>query len=638
MIKPQTIQAIVDACQIEDVVGDFVPLKRRGTNMQGICPFHDERTPSFSVSPTKGIYKCFGCGAGGNSINFVMEHEKMSYPEALRYLAQKYNIAIEESLPENKAADDAAKTEREALFIVNEFAQKYFAETLLNQEEGKRIGLSYFKERGVSDQMISLFGLGYAVDAWDDFYKTALKNGYKEQYLETAGLVVKSEKGKVFDRFHGRILFPIQNISGKIAGFGARTLGSDAKTAKYLNSPQSEIYDKSKTLYGIFQAKKSILAQDQTYLVEGYLDVISLHQIGIGNTVASSGTSLTGEQAKLLRRFSPHVCILYDGDAAGIKASLRSIDILLENDLNVQVCLLPNGSDPDSHSRKLGAAAFKDFLTENRQDFISFKANLLLQDAGNDPVKQAAVIKDMVESVSKINDAIKRALFATQISRQLNISEQLIIQEINRLKLGKNKQEYTQNTQKSPQNEPAAAQAITEASKDIVQEIDVIYLLMRHAYKPLPEFGDILVVELFANELEGVGWQTEELLSIFELYKTAHGIGAEIDTKRDLIYNQNVSIAKIAAELSQEPETLSKNWAKRHDILVKNADDNYQNEVIYALLHLLQTKLAAKIIANRAKLKYSTDDKEIDGILETQKDLDAQKLEIAMRLGSVIVK
>jgi DNA primase len=643
LITHETIQTIVDACQIEDVVGDFVRLRRRGTNLTGLCPFHDERTPSFSVSPAKGIYKCFGCGAGGNSINFVMEHEKLSYPETLRYLAQKYNIEIQETHPANRDEAEAAKSERDTLFILNEFAQKYFAETLHKHTEGKSIGLSYFKERGISDGMIEQFGLGYAIEAWENFANHATQQGFKQIYLEKTGLCVKTEKGKFFDRFHGRVMFPIHNLAGKIAGFGARTLSNQKKEAKYLNSPQSEIYDKSHTLYGIYQAKKSILAQDQCVLVEGYLDVISLHQIGIAHTVASSGTSLTAEQAKLIRRFTPNVLVVYDGDPAGIKASVRSIDILLENDMNVRVCLLPNGDDPDSYSRKLGAAAFKDFLADSAEDFISFKTHLLLNDAGNDPIKRAVVIKDVIQSVAKINDAIKRALFATQISKQMNIDENIVLQEIQRIKVGKFNQNNASNQSQIPDKMPltapvSAVQTDTSAQYlyDAAQETDIIYLLMRHAYKTMTQF-EATVAEVLTTELKNADWETPTFKMIFDLYATAQSASTQINIRTDLIHNPNYNVAQAAAELCQDPEVLSANWGKK-DVLVKNADDNYETEVISALLRLLQKKIEGKIRINKQKIKTAQTDEATDEYLKIQRNLDGEKIEIAARLGSVIVR
>src|SRR5690554_3298281 len=399
MITKNTIDAIFDATRVEEVIGDFVSLKKSGSNYKGLSPFTDERTPSFMVSPAKQIWKDFSSGKGGNAVSFLMEHEHFTYPEALRYLAKKYNIEIEET--EQTDEDKQLVNEKESLFLVSEFAKKYFEETLWKTDEGQSIGLSYFKERGFSKNTIEKFGLGYSPDRWEAFTAEALQKGYNLDYLEKTGLTVVKEDKK-FDRFKGRVMFPIQSLSGRVLGFGGRILGNDKKMAKYLNSPESDIYHKSKVLYGIFHVKQAISKEDSCILVEGYTDVIQMHQAGIENVVASSGTALTTDQIRLIQRLTQNVTVLFDGDAAGLRASLRGIDMILEAGMNVRVCAFPEGEDPDSMARNLSYDDLRAYLESNQTDFIRFKVNVLLKDAANDPLKKAEVIKEIVTSISKI--------------------------------------------------------------------------------------------------------------------------------------------------------------------------------------------------------------------------------------------
>ena len=422
MIDQATIQKIFDAADIYEVVSDFVSLKKRGVNYLGLCPFHNEKTGSFTVSPAKGIYKCFGCGKGGNAVNFIMEHEQMSYVEALKYLAEKYHIPVEEKeLTEEQKKE---KTERESMLIVSSYANEYFQYQLWNTDEGRSVGLGYLRQRGISDEMIRKFGLGYNPEGWGAFTKTAQEKGYKKEFLVKTGLTIENEKG-LFDRFRARVMFPVLDLAGKVIAFGGRTMTADKKISKYLNSPESEIYHKSKTLYGIFFAKKSIVQQDRCILVEGYTDVISFHAKGIENVVASSGTSLTIEQIRLIRRLTPNVTIIYDGDAAGIKASLRGIDLVLEEGLNVRVLLLPDGEDPDSFARSHTPQDLADFIANNETDFINFKTKLLLGTAGDDPVERARLITDIVRSIAKIPDNIVRSVYVRETAHQLDVEERV---------------------------------------------------------------------------------------------------------------------------------------------------------------------------------------------------------------------
>ncbi|PHX62266.1 MAG: DNA primase [Flavobacteriales bacterium] len=425
MISKETIEKVFDQARVEEVIGDFVQLKRSGSNMKGLSPFVNEKSPSFMVSPVKQIWKDFSSGKGGNSVTFLMEHEHFTYPEAIKYLANKYGIEVEETIVSNEDIEIA--NEKESMYLVSEFARDYFHKTMLNTDEGQAIGLSYFKERGFTKETIEKFQLGYSPDIWDAFTKEALGKAYKLEYLEKTGLtIVKQEDGKTFDRFKGRVMFPIQSMSGRVLGFGGRILTNDKKAAKYLNSPESEIYYKSKVLYGIFQAKQAIAKQDNCYLVEGYTDVIQFNQSGIENVVASSGTALTPDQIRLVNRLTNNITVLFDGDAAGLRASIRGIDLILEAGMNVKVCSFPDGEDPDSFAKNNSYEVLKQYLDENSKDFIQFKADLLVKEANNDPIKKAELIRDMVQSISKISDQIKREVYIKECSRIMDISEDVL--------------------------------------------------------------------------------------------------------------------------------------------------------------------------------------------------------------------
>ncbi len=430
VINNETKERILETARIEEVVGDFVSLKKRGSNLLGLCPFHNERTPSFSVSPAKGYFKCFGCGKAGDSVTFIMEHEHLTFPESLRYLANKYNVSIEEEAPTPEMME--AQTHRESLFVMTTFAQKFFSEQLWESEEGKAIGLSYFRERGFTDEIIRRFDLGYSPESKDALTKAAIAGGYQLEYLEKTGLTIVNDYG-TYDRFRGRVVFPIHNLTGRVIAFGARILKADPKSPKYLNSPETEIYSKSKSLYGISQAKKAIINLDTCYLVEGYTDVVSLHQAGIENVVASSGTALTAEQIRLIGRYTRNITVLYDGDAAGIKASLRGIDLILEEGMNVRVLLFPDGEDPDSYSRKVSSTELVAFLKEQAVDFISFKTKLLLQDVANDPIRKAGLVRDIVETIAKVPDAISRAAYLRQTSVLMEMGENVLLAEMNKI-------------------------------------------------------------------------------------------------------------------------------------------------------------------------------------------------------------
>jgi DNA primase len=455
-IPEETVERIRQAADILEVVGDFVPLKRRGSNYIGCCPFHNEKTPSFNVNPARQIYKCFGCGKAGDPIRFVMDIENLGYGEALRYLAKKYSIEIEEQ--EVTPEEQTRQTERESLYIVLNYAKTFFKDHLLQTDEGRSIGLSYFRERGFSDPTIEAFDLGYSPDLWDALLTDAQQKGYNLNVLAKAGLTItREESGKVFDRFRGRVMFPIHNVSGRVIAFGARILKPDLKAPKYLNSPETDVYHKSQVLYGIFQAKQAIRQEDICYLTEGYTDVISLHQAGIKNVVASSGTSLTIEQIRLISRFTQNVTILYDGDAAGVKAALRGLDMVLEEGLNVSVATFPNNDDPDSYVRKVGAEAFRTYLKQHTQDFIAFKTNAILQDVGDNPFKRAEAITEIVGSITRIPDPIKRQVFFQATAQQLRVDEQTLISESNRL-IRKQREQQTKDYDRQQEREAREAQ------------------------------------------------------------------------------------------------------------------------------------------------------------------------------------
>ena len=483
MISKATIDTVFETARVEEVIGDFVQLKRAGSNFKGLSPFSDERSPSFMVSPVKQIWKDFSSGKGGNSVAFLMEHEHFTYPEAIRYLANKYNIEIEERVQtdEEKANTDV----RESMYLVSEFAKNYFQDTLLNSEEGKAIGYSYFKERGFTNETIKKFSLGYSPESWDAFTKEALGKGYKLEFLESTGLTIPRDD-RPFDRFKGRVMFPIQSMSGRVLGFGGRILTNDKKAAKYLNSPESEIYHKSKVLYGIYQAKQAIAKQNNCFLVEGYTDVIQFNQTGIENVVSSSGTALTPDQIRLINRLTKNVTVLFDGDAAGLRASIRGIDLILEEGMNVRVCEFPDGEDPDSFAKKTPYEDLVVYLEENAKDFIQFKASLLMKDAKNDPIKKAELIRDIVASISKIPDRIQREIYIQECSRIMDISEQVLLSTLAQLV----KKDISEIGKKIKQ-EQKSFEVLKSESLNQVEKVDVLYQLERTIIKILLLYGNI---------------------------------------------------------------------------------------------------------------------------------------------------
>jgi DNA primase len=487
MITQSTIEKVFEAARVEEVIGDFVQLKRAGSNLKGLSPFSNEKSPSFMVSPVKQIWKDFSSGKGGNSVTFLMEHEHFTYPDAIRFLAKKYNIEIEETVDSQE--DKQLASEKESLFLVSEFASEFFEKTLHNTDIGQAIGLSYFKERGFTLETIKKFKLGYSPDTWDAFTKEALSKGYQLTYLERTGLTIVNEE-KQFDRFKGRVMFPIQSMSGRVTGFGGRILINDKKAAKYLNSPESEIYYKSKILYGIFHAKSAIAKLDNCYLVEGYTDVIQFHQAGIENVVSSSGTALTADQIRLVQRLTKNITVLFDGDAAGLRASIRGIDLILEEGMNVKVVLFPDGEDPDSFAKKTSTTELETFIKSHKQDFITFKASILLKEGESDPLKKSELIREIVHSVSLIPDQITRSVYVQEIAKQFDISETIISNELMRLRknvIAKQIQEPELREVPLPQNIKSVD--LTKTTELIQNENDSNFLFEKELIRLLLKYG-----------------------------------------------------------------------------------------------------------------------------------------------------
>lgn len=568
MIEHATIEKILDAAQIADVVQEFVPLKKRGVNLLGLCPFHNEKTPSFTVSPSKGIFKCFGCGKGGNSVNFIMEHEHLSYPEALKYLARKYHIEIEER--ELTKEDIEKQNERESMLVLTAYAGRVFRENLFNTDEGISVGLTYFKERGFRHDTLKKFDIGYGFERRDAFSKKAIEDGYKQEFLIKTGLSIQHEE-KIFDRFSGRVMFPIHSLSGQVLGFGGRILRSDQKTAKYLNSPESEIYHKSKIVYGIFHARKAITQENRCYLVEGYTDVLSLHEAEIENVVASSGTSLTQEQIRLIKRFTQNITILYDGDEAGIKASIRGIDLVLEEGMNVKIVLLPDGEDPDSYSKKVSNEEFTKYLKENETDFIRFKTHLLLSEAKNDPVNRANLIRDIVKSIAVIPETITRTVYIKECSTQMEVPEPVLYNEVNKLRQQKSFQD--RNKYPGPEDLPvpriAPVKQVTHEAGTFYSEREIIRLLLKYGSEVLERkinredgkeiittIADYIVNEIVSDEL---AFDNSVFSEIFGDYSFYVGQGL-FPGDQHFVRHQDPDISSVSADLLSDSHELSNIW------------------------------------------------------------------------------
>ncbi|PKV63203.1 DNA primase [Pontibacter ramchanderi] len=640
LIPKEVVDQILAQADIVEVVGDFVSLKKKGQNMWANCPFHHEKSPSFSVSPAKGIYKCFGCGKAGNSVQFIMDVEGTSFPEALKYLAKKYGIEVPEDQPNPEYARE--QSERDSLYIVSDFANKHYQQLLHQHEEGG-IGQSYLKERGLSNSTIKKFELGYSLDAWSDLTDAALKAGYKQKYLEETGLTIVKEDGKKYDRFRGRVMFPIHNISGRVIGFGARTLkNNDKKSPKYLNSPESEIYHKSNVLYGMYQARQAIRMQDNCYMVEGYLDVLSLHQGGIENVVASSGTSLTEGQIKLIARYTQNITVLYDGDAAGIKASLRGIDLILENGLNVNVVTFPAGEDPDSYIHKVGDEQFKTYVADHAQDFISFKTSLYAEEAKGNPVKKAEAIREIVTSISKIPDPIKRSVFFQSCSLIFDIDEQLLISEYNKMHL----QDRQQKQQRSGSPEDLAEAEAYEAEQQETQkpatEADSLKRYEREIVRMLLNYPDKVLVDgqntcqYMLEQLEDVDFRTPLYARLIELVKEKLQQGI-IPAADDFVNYPDQEIRTEATNLLSDPYELSHNW-ETHQIYVPHESDLLPYGAERAVLRLKWRNVQLLMKSEMEKLRLVTDPTEQDRVLQIIFQLKSFEKQIGDLLGIVVNK
>ena len=644
MIQKSTIDRIMESIDIVEVIGEFVQLKKRGANYVGLSPFANERTPSFTVSPAKGIFKDFSTGKGGSAVTFLMELEKFSYPEALKWLAKKYGIEVEETVdhPENREEDQR----RESLMIVTAFAAKFFHESLLDTDEGKSIGLSYFKERGFSTETIKKFELGYSPDQWEAFTGTAIKEGYQEQFLVESGLSVKRDNGALYDRYRGRVMFPIHSFTGRVIAFGGRTLKKDKNVPKYVNSPESEIYHKSNVLYGLYFAKKAIREEDNCYLVEGYADVLSVHQAGIENVVASSGTSLTSEQIRLISRFTQNITILYDGDAAGIKASLRGLDMILEAGLNVKVVSFPDGHDPDSYVRLVGTSAFKKHIEETKKDFILYKANLLLKDAGNDPIKKAEIIREIVESIAKIPDSIKASVFIKECSYLLQIDERSLLSELNKMRQAKAKkdgqQQQNQNTRYAPQpDEPNFFDEpeVKEPKDESTQEKEIIRLLLLYGNKMIDWDGiaNTYIGPFMIAELGDVAFEHPACKLFTEIYRQEVENGVLPD-ETHFIHHPDKGIVDLTVTMLATKYTLSENWYEMHNILVNDETANMKATILGAIFHLKKHKVG-KILEN-LRLELQKAETEADQEILLNQYIRMKKVEksISDFLGSVIIK
>jgi DNA primase len=643
MITKLTVDKIMEATDIVEVIGEFVVLKKRGANYVGLSPFTNEKTPSFTVSPAKGIFKDFSTGLGGSAVTFLMEHEKFTYPEALKWLAKKYGIEVEEinDKPEDKEADNR----RESLLIVTGYASKFFHESLLETDEGKSVGLSYYRERGFRDDIIRKFELGYSPDQRNAFSAKALKDGYQPEFLLETGLSVKWEDGPLSDRYRGRVIFPIHNFTGRVIAFGGRTLRKDKNVAKYVNSPESEIYHKSSVLYGLFFAKKAIRDEDNCLLVEGYADVISVHQAGIENVVASSGTSLTVDQIRMIGRLTKNITMLYDGDAAGIKASLRGMDLILEEGLNVKIVSFPDGHDPDSYVRKLGSTAFKTYIDQNKKDFILFKTNVLLKDAGNDPLKKAEVIREIVESIAKIPDSIKASVFLSECSQLLQIEERSLITELNKMRQAKHKKDNQQGQNKrynEPPPEaapPAEPERLDKGEPYETQEKEIIRLLLTYGNQVInwdgianTYIGPFMVAELNDVEFEHPVYKAFVADYLSEVEK------GNLPEETYFINHSNKQIADIAITLLLSQYALSHNWYDMHKIFTSDETHNMKATILTAVFHLKKQKVGA-ILKNIQKQLQETKIPEDEEILLAQ-FLHMKKVQksIADYLGIVITE
>lgn len=642
-IDDSTIQQIKSIASLTDVIGDYVSLKKKGANFWACCPFHGEKTPSFSISPSKGIYKCFGCGKSGDSIRFIMDIEGINYGEALRQLAKKYGIEIKEE--EFSDEQIIRQNERESLLILLEHAKNFFANQLINTEEGKSIGLSYLKERGFSQATIDQFDLGYSPQEWDALKKDLIAKGFNQEIIEKSGLLTqKNDKGDQFDRFRARVIFPIHNLSGKVIAFGGRVLKNDGKSAKYLNSPETDVYHKSKILYGISQAKNAIRQEDKCYLVEGYTDVISLHQGGIHPVVASSGTSLTQDQIRLIARFTNNIYVLYDGDLAGIKAALRGMELILEEGLSVHLVIFPDGDDPDSYIRKVGEEAFNQYVQTNAKDFLSFQADLLIKEAGDDPFKKSQVIKDMVQSISKIPDAIQREIFVKKTANLVDVSEDVLINELNKITLNKFKK-----SSKDSQLDAIQIPSSTENVSGLEEKMDgkthsKLYYQEFECIRLLVNFGDFeiaphkepgrTVLDQMAEELEDYTFENKGFKKVWEFGLNRRAQNLDYSLK-SFIHESDQEIQDLAINFSAEKYQISPVWKDKHEIFTPNDSEVLEDFVYKNALRLQKVKVDLEIEEVLIQMK-TANEKTLQSLMERFVDLKEIQSNVSKILGRVI--
>lgn len=661
IIPPHIVDDIMQASRIEEVIGEFVQLKRAGSNLKGLSPFTDEKTASFVVSPAKQIFKCFSTGRGGSVVTFLMEKEHYSYPEALRWLADKYGVQIPDDKPAT-AEELEAISERESLHIINEFAKNHFADNIVNSNEGKKIGLSYFVERGFRQDIIEKFQLGYCLNVSDDFTKAAQEKGFKLEYLEKVGLT-KSKDDRHFDFFRGRVMFPIHSVSGRVLGFGGRTLSSEKKIAKYFNSPESIIYNKSEILYGLHFSKGDIIKYDNCFLCEGYTDVISMFQAGIQNVVSSSGTSLTREQIRLVKRYTKNITILYDGDAAGIKASFRGIDLILEEGLNVKVVLFPEGEDPDSFAKKSTTIELEEYIKEHQQDFISFKADLLLQTDGDDPIKRAQLIKDISYSVSLIPDQITRNVFVPEVAKRFNIKEEVIWNEVIKDRNDASTKSHQEALRKNqalaptqPSSDPYAdepnpfemdAPVVPTVPKDDHNETDLMRILVSYgplaiSINQLDENGKNVTVETSVAELIMHELAIDELVFEYPVYARMHKLIAE-SLAEDVFLKasyfrrlEDQEIVRFATEIEINQYELSDNWILKHKIFTKSEEDKLFAAVMGSIYSFKISKVEKQIHIIRSKMAnaiQNDDENELMDLMSQQVTLEQIKQIISKKMG-----
>lgn len=638
MITSGTIEEVKARMEIEDVVSDYVSLKKKGKDLWACCPFHDEKTPSFSVAPAKGIFKCFGCGKAGDSITFLMEHEKYSYTEAIRHLAQKYNVEIVEDgqLTDEKAEE---QSERESLYILLKFARDHFQQQLFEHEDGRSIGLSYLKERGYNESIIRKFELGFSLEEWSSLSDKAIKNQFSEDILEKAGLIIKKESGSFYDRFRGRVMFPIQDLSGRVVAFGGRTLKKDKKSPKYINSPETAVYHKSKILYGMYQAKQTIRNIDNCFLVEGYTDVISLHLAGIENVVASSGTSLTEDQIKLIHRFTRNITVLYDGDTAGIKASLRGIDMILQHGMNVRVVMFPEGEDPDSYSQQMGSEAFQEFLKNNATDFIHFKIGLYADEATKDPVKRAESAREIIRSIAIIPDNVQRAIYLKEASDLLQLDEGVLLSEMNKILIKERRK-----TQSKPDKEAIETEIpsqdldkkpqLSDHSQIIQrQEKENLVLLFNHGHV---QFADgTYLYEYVRQEQEDIDFVNDDHKHLYDLYFN-HLSESYIPTGDELLKKVDEHYKPLVADILSDRYEVSVKWEEKYEIHIPKKEENLDTHA-FTNIHRLKLRIIHRLIdENKEKLKNAAGEEEQMQLLNIHNALKKSEVEIAKILGIVV--